>query len=170
MKAIIRNNRVVDRVQNSSTHANALPININWSIPVPRIMYHATNYVHEILDYEVNETRKVEPYPVEHCKDVIKEELRVQRVVGLNAGFEYDGDEFHSDSDSLTMIKLLPDSVPAFKHKNGWVPLPDTTDIKLAVDDHVQGWYGWEVTKSMEVNALTTFDELVEYYNVLTEQ
>lgn len=168
MKVILKNNRVIKKVQD--TNDKGIPLKINWESLEPKAFYHLGTFVHEVFEDHVTETRTVTPYPLDYCKGLVKEELRVQRVANIASGFTFENNEYHSDNDSLVMIQLLPTVVPAFKHKNGWTSFDDTTAFKLAGEAHVQNFYGIEAQESMKVDAMVTFEEIVEYYKTLVAE
>lgn len=164
MKAIVRNNRVVERLNSGN---KGLPLNINWSVPEPSLFYHLGTFVHEVFDTHVDETRTVELYPLDYCKTLVKKELKKRREALEFGGFEFEGVHYESDPFSLTMMTLLPPSVVHFKTGGGFIDIPDTGPLKQATVDHIQNSYSWEGIEAAKVDEMATHQELIEYYNSL---
>lgn len=168
MKVIIRNGKVIRKVQDTSSVG--IPLVLDWTIPEPFFFYHTSNPTYDILEDKVIENRIVTLYPLEYCKGIIKEELRKQRVERIASGLIYDGDEYHADEISLLTIPALPDVIPVFKHKNGWTIDIDVAAFKLACVTHVQSNYGIEALASAEVDAIDNHEDLIIYYNDLVSK
>lgn len=168
---VIRGKVVASQQGLKPSGSDWLKVNVKWKAPTeyPSSFYSTSANIPslKVEEGKVNEYLEFILKDLEDIKDTITDTQKEERQIKQLGSFPFgDGQIELKDREDSLIISSLAEVETKFKAgKRTWITLSplEVKALKEAHRQHAQAAYDWEEAKNLEVEVLTTYEELALY-------